>query len=159
MYTYTAISPTCWAHRVLDQCAVCVYDANDVRVCFSLSSQFLCCSYSSILACWGIVSSISERSKIPCILQWAPTKVAIYGMVGYSGGWYTAPFWWCQEVTWDRAGTPLHSFGGVHSPIQNPQSWFYTYSTLTHNVTNCIFHAYSMNCTAPRVCTSVPSLL
>lgn len=35
---------SCRAHGVLDQCAVCVGDTNDVHVCFSLSTQFLCCN-------------------------------------------------------------------------------------------------------------------
>jgi len=44
VHAYSHLS--CWAQSVLDQCAVCVCNPNDVYACFSLSTQFLCCSYS-----------------------------------------------------------------------------------------------------------------
>ena len=69
---------SCWAHGALDQCA-CVYVTNDVCICFSLSTQFLCCSYPVWDPC--IICSLHvvwcACTDCMCLTQARPTTSCI----------------------------------------------------------------------------------
>ena len=70
-------------HDCFHQCAVCVCISGDVHTCFSLSTQFLCCSYSlrsifivhcvtqctSFMDCMCLTQACPTTSYIPLVIK------------------------------------------------------------------------------------------